>query len=106
MEVLKQQVAQLIEQEPKLLPAAIAERLNISEFEAVSALPDEMVALTAALSRQLDASPSILWVDTERQRIDQEALSALPSQHMCRPCRGLQVAASAPSANSFLGGGA
>lgn len=45
MEALKQQVAQLIEQEPTLLPAAIAEKLNISELEAVSALPDEMIAL-------------------------------------------------------------
>lgn len=45
MEALKQQVAQILEQEPKLLPAAIAEKLNISEFEAVSALPDEMIAL-------------------------------------------------------------
>lgn len=45
MEALKQQVAQLIEQEPKLLPAAIAEKLNVSEFEAVAALPEEMVAL-------------------------------------------------------------
>ncbi|MCW8335392.1 heme utilization cystosolic carrier protein HutX [Vibrio sp. SCSIO 43135] len=45
MDTLKQQVAQLMEQEPKLLPAAIAERLNVSEFEAVAALPDEMVAL-------------------------------------------------------------
>ncbi len=52
MEVLKQQVAQLIEQEPKLLPAAIAERLNISEFEAVSALPDEMVALVDGAQAQ------------------------------------------------------
>lgn len=45
MEAIKQQVAQLIEQEPTLLPAAIAERLEISEFEAVAALPDAMVAL-------------------------------------------------------------
>ncbi|MCG9595960.1 heme utilization cystosolic carrier protein HutX [Vibrio sp. Isolate25] len=46
MEALKQQVAQLIEQEPTLLPAAIAERLEVSEFEAVAALPEEMIALT------------------------------------------------------------
>ncbi|MDN3612524.1 heme utilization cystosolic carrier protein HutX [Vibrio ostreicida] len=45
MQALKQQVAQLIEQEPTLLAAAIAERLAISEFEAVAALPDPMVAL-------------------------------------------------------------
>ncbi|CAK4075198.1 heme utilization cystosolic carrier protein HutX [Vibrio sp. 16] len=45
METIKQQVAQLIEQEPTLLPAAIAERLAISEYQAVEALPDEMVAL-------------------------------------------------------------
>jgi len=47
MEALKQQVAQLIEQEPTLLPAAIAEKLNVSEFEAVAALPEEMIALVA-----------------------------------------------------------
>ncbi len=52
MEALKQQVAQLIEQEPSLLPAAIAEKLNISEFEAVAALPDEMVALVAGEQAQ------------------------------------------------------
>ena len=46
MEALKQQVAQLIEQEPTLLPAAIAERLEVSEFEVVAALPEEMIALT------------------------------------------------------------
>lgn len=52
MESLKQQVAQLIEQEPKLLPAAIAEQLNVSEFEAVAALPDEMVALVGGEQAQ------------------------------------------------------
>jgi len=45
MEALKQQVAQLIEQEPTLLPSAIAERLGVSEFEAVAALPEEMTAI-------------------------------------------------------------
>lgn len=45
MEALKQQVAQLIEQEPTLLPSAIAERLDVSEFEAVAALPEEMRAI-------------------------------------------------------------
>lgn len=53
METLKQQVAQLIEQEPTLLPAAIAERLDISEFEAVSALPEEMVALVPGEQAQI-----------------------------------------------------
>jgi len=52
MEALKQQVAQLIEQEPKLLPAAIAEKLNVSEFEAVAALPEEMVALVGGEQAQ------------------------------------------------------
>jgi len=52
MEALKQQVAQLIEQEPKLLPAAIAEQLNVSEFEAVAALPEEMVALVGGEQAQ------------------------------------------------------
>jgi putative heme utilization carrier protein HutX len=45
MQSLKQQVAQLIEQEPTLLPAAIAQQLNVSEFEAVAALPEEMVVI-------------------------------------------------------------
>lgn len=45
MEARKQQVAQLIEQEPSLLPAAIAEKLGISEYEVVAALPQDMVAL-------------------------------------------------------------
>ncbi|KJY82837.1 HuvX protein [Vibrio galatheae] len=45
MQTLKQKVAQLIEQEPTLLPAAIAEKLDISEFEAVSSLPEEMIAI-------------------------------------------------------------
>ncbi|WP_159650824.1 heme utilization cystosolic carrier protein HutX [Vibrio atypicus] len=45
MEALKQQVAQLIEQEPTLLPSAIAERLDVSELEAVAALPEEMTAI-------------------------------------------------------------
>ncbi|MFM2587967.1 heme utilization cystosolic carrier protein HutX [Vibrio sp. TBV020] len=52
MEALKQQVAQLIEQEPRLLPAAIAEQLNVSEFEAVAALPEEMVALVGGEQAQ------------------------------------------------------
>jgi len=45
MDALKQQVAQLIEQEPTLLPAAIAEKLDVSEFDVVAALPEEMVTL-------------------------------------------------------------
>lgn len=53
MDTNKQQVAKLIEQEPTLLPVAIAERLGISEFEAVAALPEEMVALVPGDQAQL-----------------------------------------------------
>lgn len=52
MSLLKDNVAQLIEQEPTLLPAAIADKLSISEFEAVAALPNEMVAVTNGESAQ------------------------------------------------------
>lgn len=45
MESLQQQVATLLEQEPTLLTAAMAERLNVSEFDVVNALPTEMVAV-------------------------------------------------------------
>lgn len=45
MEPLAQQIAQLLESEPSLLPAAIATQLNISEFEVVSALPDGMATI-------------------------------------------------------------
>ncbi|WP_237486715.1 heme utilization cystosolic carrier protein HutX [Vibrio hippocampi] len=41
---LKQKVAAVLETEPQLLPAAIAEKLSVSEKEVVFALPDEMVA--------------------------------------------------------------
>ena len=45
MESIKQQVEALLEQEPQLLPAAMAERLGVSEFDVVAALPQEMVAV-------------------------------------------------------------
>ncbi|EGQ7701152.1 heme utilization cystosolic carrier protein HutX [Vibrio cholerae] len=45
MESLQQQVAQLLEQQPTLLPAAMAEQLNVTEFDIVHALPEEMVAV-------------------------------------------------------------
>lgn len=35
----------LLEQEPQLLPAAMAERLGVTEFDVVAALPQEMVAI-------------------------------------------------------------
>lgn len=62
MEALKQQVAQLIEQEPTLLPAAIAERLEVSEFEAVAALPEEMIALAPGEQAQsVLGKPGRFW---------------------------------------------
>ncbi|MDN4708439.1 heme utilization cystosolic carrier protein HutX [Vibrio parahaemolyticus] len=45
MESIKQQVEVLLEQEPQLLPAAMAERLDVTEFDVVAALPQEMVAI-------------------------------------------------------------
>ncbi|HCG6535688.1 heme utilization cystosolic carrier protein HutX [Vibrio parahaemolyticus] len=45
MESIKQQVEVLLEQEPQLLPAAMAERLGVTEFDVVAALPQEMVAI-------------------------------------------------------------
>ncbi len=45
MKSIKKQVESLLEQEPQLLPAAMAERLGVSEFEVVAALPQDMVAI-------------------------------------------------------------
>ncbi len=45
MDSIQKQVESLIEQEPQLLPAAIAERLGVSEFDVVAALPHDMVAI-------------------------------------------------------------
>jgi putative heme utilization carrier protein HutX len=45
MESIKQQVESLLEQQPQLLPAAMAESLGVSEFDVVAALPQEMVAV-------------------------------------------------------------
>lgn len=47
MESIKQQVETLLEQEPQLLPAAMAERLGVSEFDVVAALPKDMVAVAS-----------------------------------------------------------
>jgi len=44
-DLLKSQVADILEQEPKLLPAAIAEQLNVSEADVVCAFPSEMVSV-------------------------------------------------------------
>lgn len=52
MNTLKQQVAQVIEDEPKLLPVAIAQQLKVSEFDVVAALPDDMVAVMAGEQAQ------------------------------------------------------
>ncbi|WP_188010553.1 heme utilization cystosolic carrier protein HutX [Vibrio parahaemolyticus] len=45
MESIKQQVEALLEQEPQLLPAAMADRLGVTEFDVVATLPQEMVAI-------------------------------------------------------------
>ncbi len=41
---LKQNVANILETEPSLLPAAIAEKLGVNERDVVCAMPEEMVA--------------------------------------------------------------
>ncbi|WP_180762592.1 heme utilization cystosolic carrier protein HutX [Vibrio parahaemolyticus] len=46
MESIEQQVEVLLEQEPQLLPAAMAERLGVTEFDVVAALLQEMVAIS------------------------------------------------------------
>lgn len=45
MNDLHTQVAELLQQEPTLLPAAMAERLGASELEIVRALPNEMAVI-------------------------------------------------------------
>ncbi len=45
MTSLTQQVAELLEAEPKLLPAAMAQRLQVTEYQVVAALPDGMVGI-------------------------------------------------------------
>ena len=53
MQTLKEKVAKLVHEEPALLPVEIAEVLNVSEFEVVSALPDEMVSFSGGEQTQL-----------------------------------------------------
>ncbi len=45
MDTLKTQVATLIEQEPRLRPVSIAERLGVAELAVIEVLPDEMVSI-------------------------------------------------------------
>ncbi|PNQ60909.1 heme utilization cystosolic carrier protein HutX, partial [Vibrio agarivorans] len=45
MNPIKDQVAKLLVEEPRLLPAAMAERLSVSEFEVVNAFPQDSVAV-------------------------------------------------------------
>ncbi|AUI87828.1 HuvX protein [Vibrio azureus] len=47
MNLIKEQVAKLLVEEPRLLPAAIAEKLDISEFEVVAAFPQGSVAIVS-----------------------------------------------------------
>jgi putative heme utilization carrier protein HutX len=44
MEIIERQVVDLLDQEPTLLPAEMATRLNVSEYDVVSSLPTAMVA--------------------------------------------------------------
>lgn len=46
-DTLVQQVAALLDSDPTLLPAAIAEQLGVSEYDVVAALPTEMVTLVS-----------------------------------------------------------
>ncbi|MDA0150572.1 heme utilization cystosolic carrier protein HutX [Vibrio sp. LaRot3] len=52
MQDIHNDVALILEQDPNLLPAAIAERLGVAEFNVVSALPKEMVALASGVDAQ------------------------------------------------------
>ncbi|MCU8167488.1 heme utilization cystosolic carrier protein HutX [Vibrio vulnificus] len=45
MNSLQQQVAELLQQEPTLLPAAMAERLSVTELDIVQSLPQDMAVL-------------------------------------------------------------
>ena len=44
-ETLEQRVAHILEEEPKLLPTAIAEKLGVSEVEVVAAFPNDMAVM-------------------------------------------------------------
>ena len=44
-ETLEQSVARILEEEPKLLPTAIAEKLGVSEVEVVAAFPSDMAVM-------------------------------------------------------------
>ncbi|AEH33075.1 hypothetical protein VAA_01390 [Vibrio anguillarum 775] len=52
MDLLEQKVASLLEQQPTLLPTAMAQELNVTEFEVVQALPKEMVAIVDGAQAQ------------------------------------------------------
>lgn len=61
MEQLSHQVAQLLNDEPALLPAQIAERLGVSEFAVVSAFPREMVTLLSGDDAQMVLTEIADW---------------------------------------------
>ncbi|WP_332401519.1 heme utilization cystosolic carrier protein HutX [Vibrio metschnikovii] len=61
MEQLSHQVAQLLNDEPALLPAQIAERLSVSEFAVVSAFPNEMVTLLSGEHAQMVLTEIADW---------------------------------------------
>lgn len=61
MEQLSHQVAQLLNDEPALLPAQIAERLSVSEFAVVSAFPSEMVTLLSGDDAQMVLTEIADW---------------------------------------------
>lgn len=61
MEQLSHQVAQLLNDEPALLPAQIAERLSVSEFAVVSAFPNEMVILLSGDHTQMVLTEIADW---------------------------------------------
>ncbi|WP_070968887.1 heme utilization cystosolic carrier protein HutX [Vibrio sonorensis] len=52
MKELKQQVTELLEQEPKLLPSEMAQRLDTTEYNVVESLPQTMVALAPGSQAQ------------------------------------------------------
>ncbi|WP_117233159.1 heme utilization cystosolic carrier protein HutX [Vibrio maerlii] len=55
------QVAAVLEEDPKLLPAAIAEKLNISEKEAVAHLPQGMATMVDGSQAQELLEGLVMW---------------------------------------------
>ncbi|MGF1754125.1 heme utilization cystosolic carrier protein HutX [Vibrio makurazakiensis] len=60
-QALTEQVAQVLEDEPKLLAAAIAEKLGVTEADVVCAFPSEMVSVLSGDHAQLILETLVGW---------------------------------------------